>query len=239
MLFTLLTVLLLFAAFFSLLVMLRVRDRQFQFSLRGLFMALTIVALLLSGIGWWRLSHLAQVRWLDPTSPEAVEMFTVSEILPHDEGWSTAYEARCRGIQVLTGILESDGVTLGGSHSTRWDSYASRVELVAEDREALAGYLAALQNADKLGSGEMVIRGRVEDSDGKPVAGAIVDLMGPYVYINHFRTREGGTFVMPMTPNETWGYYLRIRPRDGERRNTSRFSLSYDEPERVVIVRLP
>jgi hypothetical protein len=225
-----------------LLLLFRERKGPVQFSLRTLLVVVTIVALVLGGIGWWRRANFAQVRWLDPSSPEAVAMFVASEIVPHDNGWSTAYEARCRTIQALTNILENDGATLGGSHSTRWDSDASRVELVAEDREALAEYLAALQRADKLGPGEMVIRGRVEDSDGTPVAGAIVDLMGPYVYINHFRTREDGTFVMPMTPmtpNETWGYYLRIRPRDGERRNTGRFSLSFDEPERVVIVRMP
>ena len=216
------------------------RRKPLQFSLRGLFIALTMVALLLSSAGWWRIANLAQVSWLDPTSPEAIALIPPSEIVPHEKGWSAAYTSRNRKIQSLTKALDDDGIKIRGSHSTRWYSEASRIEFVVEEREELERYLTALQNADKLGPGEVVIRGRVEDRDGTPVPDAIVDLMGPYVYINHFKTGDDGTFVMAsMTPHETWGYYLRIRPRTGEERTTSRFSLRDDDPEHVVIIRVP
>ena len=153
---------------------------------------------------------------------------------PQAKSWDSA-----KGWLKLHKKLETDGVTLGGNHTTSWDSHGGRIDIAAEDRDLLDAYLVALRATDKLVPREMVIRGRVEDSGGDPVAGAVVDLMGPYVYVNHFRTREDGTFVMPMTPNEGWGYYLRIRPEGGEPETTGRFSLSYDEPERVVIVRLP
>ena len=233
-------VVVLFVPTVVLLILSRQGRRPIQFSLRTLFITLTLAALLLGGIGWWRTANLAQLRWLDPTSPEANELSPNSTISQNEDGeWATSYCARCRSIHDLTKKLEADGVTLGGDHTTLWDSQRGKIDMSAEDRALLAAYLVALDAADKLGPREMVIRGRVEDSEGNPVTGAIVDVMGPYVYINHFRTRKDGTFVMPMTPEEGWGYYLRIRPEGGEPETTGRFSLSYDEPEQVVVVRLP
>lgn len=223
-----------------LLLMARRRDRPIQFSLRALFAALTAVALIFGAVGWWRAANLAQTEWLDPDSSEAVELFPRAEAVKTDDGeWSAAYHSRCRAIHDLAGILESNGTKIEGDHSTRFVAHRSRLEIIGEERESIEAYLQALRDADELRPGEMVIRGRVVDSEGLPVAGAMVDLRGPYVYINHFETREDGTFAMPITPNETWGYYLRIRPREAEPRDTARFSLSYDDPERVVMVRLP
>ncbi len=196
-----------------LLLFLRENKGPIQFSLRTLLVAVTLVALVLGGIGWWRTANLAQVRWLDPASPEALALFPLPEVVQNDEGeWMLVYDSHCPPMQV---------------------------EVVSEDREEVESHLRTLQDSDKLGPGEMVIRGRVEDLDGKPVPGAMVDLMGPSVYINHFETGADGTFVMPITPKVGWGYYLRVRPSNAERRSTGRFSLSYDEPERVAIVRLP
>lgn len=223
-----------------LLLLLRENKGPIQFSVRTLLVAVTLVALILGGIGWWRIVNLAQLRWLDPASPEAESLTPSVTVSQNDDGeWAAVYCAWCRSIHDLTKKLDADGVTLGGDHTIGWYDHRARLLLAAADRELLEAYLEALRKADKLGPRQMVIRGRVIDADGSPVADASIDLMGSYHYINHFRTREDGTFTMPITPDEGWGYYLRIRPRDREPETTGRFPLSYDEPERVVIVRLP
>jgi hypothetical protein len=66
----------------------------------------------------------------------------------------------------------------------------------------------------------------------------MVDLMGGYVYINHFQTRADGTFTMPIKAPPRDGYYLRIRYGDEKRMRTPRFSLSASEPERVSLIRV-
>jgi hypothetical protein len=199
-----------------LLLLLRENKGPIQFNLRTLLVAMTLVALILGGVGWWRMVNLAQVRWLDPASPEAVELVAsirIVRIAENGEGKPLmVYETRN-----------------GSMH----------VKVVCGDRDEMEKHLRSLRGIDELEPGEMVMRGRVVDAEGAPVGGARIDLMGPYVYINHFETREDGTFTMPITPNEGWGYYLRIRPQSREPEATGRFSLSYDEPERVVIVRLP
>ena len=230
----------LFAPLVVLLFLSRKNSRPIQFRLRTLFVTMTVVALILGGIGWWRTANIAHIYWLDPTSPAIDRMFPPAIVRQNEDGeWATVYRARYRDINDLTGRLEADGVTPGGDHTIQWDSHQGTIGVAAENRELLNAYVWALRAADKLGPREMVLRGRVEDSEGLPVAGAFVDLMGPYVYINHFQTREDGTFVMPMKPHEAWGYYLRIRPKGGEPMATGRFSLSYDEPEQVVVVKLP
>ncbi len=196
-----------------LLLLFRENKGPIQFTLRTLFVVVTVMALILGGIGWWRTANLAQLRWLDPTSPEAVALFRPCEIVRTNRGeWSIDYHPQRSSI---------------------------RFETTSVHREWIESQLRALQDADTLGPGEMVLRGRVEDSGGEPAAGVKVDLMGPCVRIGLLPTGEDGTFVMPMKGNEDWRYYLRIRSRGAKPRNTARFSLSYDAPERVVIVRLP
>lgn len=220
-----------------LLLLLRRNKGPIQFSLRTLLIAVTLLALFLGGIGWWRSVNLAQLRWLDPASPEAEELSPPAIVSRNEHGeWTTVYCARCRTTNDLTRQLKAIGVML---RSVGWEWESLDIALSSKEREPLDTCLTALRTADKLGPGEMVVRGRVIDAEGSPVRGARIDLMGPWVCINRFRTREDGTFTMPITPDEGWGYYLRIRPQGREPETTGRFSLSYDEPERVVIVRLP
>jgi len=215
------------------------RGRPVAFGLRGMLILQTLVALSLGLFGWWRVTYLAQTRWLDPASPEAVALFPESQVeLNADGEWGCAYASRCVSISALDSKLEAKGIEIQGGYSFHWDGPTNRVEFSGGNRESVEAYLAALKAADIVQPGKIVIRGQVVDHQGNPVANAIVDLQGPYVYINHFKTRDDGTFVMPITPHKGWGYHLRIRPPGGEPMNTDRFSLRYDEPERVVIVRI-
>ena len=94
-----------------------------------------------------------------------------------------------------------------------------------------------------------MIRGRVVDRSGKPVPRAMIDLLGGYVFINFFQTRDDGTFTMPlsdagMSAPAGSSYYLQVRDEKDSaktpiRWNTPSFSLSPTTPESDVLIVLP
>ncbi len=115
-----------------------------------------------------------------------------------------------------------------------------QIDLESDSRAYLQQYLACFDKADVPKPGLRVIHGRLEDSAGQPVGGAIVDLLGPYVYINHFQTRSDGTFAMPIEAPPGSGYRLRIRygGETKKRMETPSFSLADNPSELMLIVRV-
>jgi hypothetical protein len=115
-----------------------------------------------------------------------------------------------------------------GSFGITYYSTMQQVDYRSSSRAELEAVLDAVRRADVLHpeQDESVIFGIVVDGDGKPVGGATVDLMGPNVYINHFLTRDDGTFHMPITVPPGRGYHLRIR-RDGKDRAASMLTRTF------------
>jgi hypothetical protein len=89
----------------------------------------------------------------------------------------------------------------------------------------------------------------VVDKAGRGIGGATVDLMGPFVFVNHFQTRDDGTFTMPLRDGNSnapagRGYYLRIRAKEETaesplRWHSASFSLDPRNPELVVEILVP
>ena len=121
---------------------------------------------------------------------------------------------------------------------------------IAASKKAVAEQvLEAMRESDQRPAGAFVIRGRVRDNYGRPLANAQVDLMGRFVFINCFQTRDDGTFTMALTDTngsvpEGSLYYLRVRAateRKGHhvRWNSRYFSLKRSQPEMVVEIAVP
>jgi hypothetical protein len=149
-----------------------------------------------------------------------------------------AFSPKRRDVQKLHRAVDKEHGPLLGDHSYRLFSERQHWEIVAEKEAGVVQMLAALKEADVLAPGAFVVRGRVEDRDGRPVPDAHIDLMGGYVYINYFRTRADGTFTMPINAPPENVYHLRIRYGEGKRMRTPSFRLSASAPERVALIRV-
>jgi hypothetical protein len=109
------------------------------------------------------------------------------------------------------------------------------------DRAALEAFVDALKTADTPDPTTYAIHGRVLRSDGRPLPDATVDLLGPYVYINHFTTRDDGTFTMFIQAPPQPGYSLRVRFRrwnENQEVSTPSFSLHPEDRELAVVIRV-
>lgn len=228
------------AVFAGLAAFRRARAAKWQISLRGLFGLVTGIAVLLAVFYGYRRAVMAQVQWIPPDSKQAGAIFPVETVVRNDQGkYEFSYSARRRHLQSLLGRLTQVSYTV--------DRHAVRV--TARDRTAANEQLKRLRDSDIRPPGTFVIRGRVIDKKGEPFAGATVDLMGRYVFINHFQIRDDGTFTMPLSDGSSkapggGGYYLRIRAREETadrlvRWETGYFSLDPANPERVAVIRVP
>ena len=215
------------------------RKRRFQYSLRTLMIGCTLVAVVLSAVQSWRYWTTAHTVWLDSSSPEARRFLAVTEIVERGEGFTATFRPNFRNLGDLVNIVEKAAIPSGSGMNSRFDHQSQQMRFETAERKPLEDRLALLTASDVLQPGWFVIRGRVEDSSGDPVGGAIVDLMGGYVYINHFQTRPDGAFLMPIQAPAGNGYYLRIRYQDDTRRmNTQSFSLDPANPEKVVRIQV-
>jgi hypothetical protein len=215
-----------------------------RFTLRTLFIGITLVAVALTCWLGYRQATLCRVHWLSSGSPAAKALFPSTTIQRLDDGsYTFTYDARSRDIQSLYSAL----LPAGNSKLL-----PDRQSIVCEspDQASAQECLQALQTADKAKPGSFVIRGKLVDRSGKPVARATIDLMGSYVFINYFQTRDDGTFTMPLTdpagsaPPAGSGYYLQVRDKTDSakqpiRWNTPGFSLDPTTPESDVLIVLP
>jgi len=215
------------------------RRKRFQFSLRSLLIVCTLLAVILSAIYTWRHWTTAQTTRLDPSSPEARQFLARAEVVETPNGFAAAFRPNFRNFGELVAILEKAAIPPGSRLNARFDHQTQQMQFEAAERKPLEDRLTLLKSSDVLQPGWFVIRGRVEDSAGDPVGGAIVDLFGSYCYINHFQTRPDGTFVMPIQPPAGGVYYLRVRYNgDKQEMSTESFRLDLASPEKVVRIRV-
>lgn len=215
-----------------------------QFSLRSLLIATFLLAVLLAGWFGYRRATLARLTWLPLSSPKAEALFPVETVQATTEGqFRFTYHSRRKR-------LGSHPVPTGFSGRLSFRDNGQTLSAETDSEAAAHNLLQSVRDADVLPTGRQVIRGRVVDRKGRPLAGAIVDLMGPFVFINHFQTRDDGTFTLTLEdggglrPPPGSGYYLRIRaPEETAERhvrwNTPRFALDPAEPERVALITVP
>lgn len=215
----------------------RAQKAKWRLSLRGLLLLIFVIAAIMAGVLSYRRASMARVNWLDPESAKAKQMFPTAEVVENAEGaYEFEYYARNRNVQRLLPQVSNGGYTVGEE--------CVRIN-VRRDEAAANDVLQSIRKADKRPNGAFVIRGRIRDSDGVPLANAQIDLMGKFVFINCFKTREDGTFTMALSdenPAVPAGnmYYFRVRTRNEKSRwNSDYFSLSRDKPEMVVDIAVP
>lgn len=209
-----------------------------QFTLRTLLLYVAAMAVALSAVGSWRYLNRAQAKWLEPSSGEAEAIEVEPVLTRQDDRYATSYRSRFRNIGRLFAETDRRMDQTGGDLSTTTDPFRGWIKLETDDPALLEAWLGALREADQPEAGWMVIRGLVVDSEGRGVPDATIDLMGPYVYINHFQTRQDGTFTMPIEAPPGFGYHLRVRPDSAAAQRTGMFSLRPDKRELVVKIRL-
>ena len=214
---------------------------RWRLSLRGMMVGVAVLAILLASVTGYRRASMASVEFLQPNSPRAINLFPTAQLRQADgETYEFHYYARGRPIaRLLRGVSKI-------SYSIRDHDVTVKVR---GDRDLAEEVLSQLREADKPPAGAFVIRGRVRDRRGNPLSGAQVDLLGSFVFINHFRTRNDGTFTMPLTetnaavPAGSY-YYFRIRDA-GEtaeepiRWHSRYFRLDPQQPEKVVDIVVP
>ena len=215
------------------------RRRRFQFSLRTLFIVIALVAILLSVATSWRYLHTAKTEWLALASPAVQQLWAEPVVIETDEGYVGTYRSKRRHVDELNRLSREIRLLFPkSSHSLQTNRQVQEIRLRSNDRTALEAWLSAYEEADVLLAGQFVIRGLVEDRQGRPVKDAYVNLSGPYVFINYTRTRSDGTFTMPLKAPPGGAYWLKIRENYGKVNQTPKFSLASDEPERIVRIRL-
>lgn len=207
-----------------------------QFSLRRLLLVVTLVALGFSAFFSWRALVTAKMTWLDPSQVSQVKPTTT--ITEEGGEFKATFTPNWQDASQLHNLAEqADQSSFYGSFGARMLHQQQQVELHASDRKKLERFLAAMRSGDVPAQDQFVIHGRVEDPRGRPVPGATVDLLGPYVYINHFQTRDDGTFTMILKPPPGSGYYLQIRYGD-KSINTRQFSLQPEIPALLVKIQV-
>src|SRR5215204_665882 len=118
----------------------------------------------------YRQATLCRIHWLSPGSPAAKTLFPIPTIQKLDDGSFTfTYYARSRDIHTLLSAMPQTG-------SRKLEINRQSIVCETPDLVAAQACLAALQSADKPAPGSFVIRGKLVDPSGKPVARATIDL---------------------------------------------------------------
>ena len=216
------------------------RLRRSQFSVRTLMIGVTLVAIGLSAVMSWRYINQAGIEWLEPSSAAARQLWAEPVVTQEGDEFTAVYRSKCRDEDELYSTeLTGRMVSGGGSFGMQMDRMRQLIKLESSDKSHLKNRLAALAKADVPKKGWFSIRGAVEDREGRPVADAMVNLRGgSWAYINHFKTREDGTFTMPIQAPPDRGYYFDIRYGGNRRMKTAPFTLSDDNRELVVRIRV-
>jgi len=214
------------------------RFGRLQFSLRTLMIGVTVVAIVLSSISTWRYLSLARIEWLAPSSAAARQLWAEPVVAKRGEDFTAVFTPKFRDVCDLYAIEVEREPGWQGSFGRQVDHPRQTIWLESSHQSRLEETLAALAEADLPKKGWFTIRGTVEDREGRPVADALVDLMGSHVYVNHFRTRADGTFTMPIQAPPGRGYYFRVRYGGDKRMNTARFALTDDNRELVARIRV-
>lgn len=206
---------------------------------------MTVMAIGLATWAGYRRASLCHTQWIDPASTAAVK-FPAPHIKQRQDGRYefTYYSQRRLSHDYIRTVqpISMNGKKFG------WKSSGQAFELAAEERETAEQCLLAIQQADVLVPGTFVIRGRVVDAGGLPLAGAGVTLRGPGDFIESYRAHDDGKFTMPLSNNRKRttpgsGYWFTVQPYvypDDFRYWQSRgFSLDPTQPEMIVVITVP
>ena len=198
----------------------------------------TVVAIVLSSISTWRYLSLARIEWLAPSSAAARQLWTEPVVAKRGVDFTAVFTPKFRDVSDLYAIEVQTKPAWQGSFGRQVDHPRQTIRLESSHQPRLEETLSAMAKSDLPKKGWFAIRGMVEDREGRPVADAMVDLMGSYVYVNHFQTRPDGTFTMPIQAPPGRGYYFRVRYGGNRRMKTDRFALTDGNRELVARIRV-
>jgi hypothetical protein len=213
---------------------------KLQFSLRSFLVLVATVAIILACTIGYRQSYMAQVTWIPLAKENTANVFPAAKVQKTDDGrFEFVYYARNRSIQRL--IANNN---IGNLVVTE-----EAVRVISRDESEAHDQLQRIQKSDTLPKGAFTIRGKLHDTNGKPVPGALIDILGSFQFVNCFRTRDDGTFTLALSDRDASvpvgvGYYFRIRSANETADNPIRwhsayFSLDSNNPQMLVDIQLP
>lgn len=216
-----------------------------RFSLRILLAAMTVLAMGLALWAGYRRATLCHTHWIDPASTSAVK-FPAPQIKQREDGrYGFSYYSQRR---LSHDYMRTVQPILMNRKKAEWKSNGQTFELAAKERETAEQCLLAIQQADVLAPGTFVIRGRVVDARGLPLAGAHITVRGPGDFYESRQARDDGTIMMPLSNNRRRampgsGYWFTVQPKvhadDFQFWQSRGFSLDPKHPEMVVVVTVP
>jgi hypothetical protein len=228
---------LMMAVFGGLMLIKRLRQKRFQYSLRTLLIFVTAIAVLLSAIASWNLWFKAQIEFLDPDSL-AVAAWNAPPVITEEKGdFNAVYHTRCLSAGEIQKIAKN-AMDRGNIHGYTSYSMEGTITVMSGNREKLEETLAEMQQADIALPDRFTIRGIVKDAAGDPLPGAAVELAGHDVPFNSsIQSRGDGTFSMPVRVPARSGYYFQIYY--GKKKiDSTTFSLDSARPEIFVEIRV-
>jgi hypothetical protein len=213
---------------------------KFQFSLRSFLGLLAIVGILLACTIGYRRNTMAHLTWIPVVKEDAAKFFPAATVQKSADGrFEFVYYARNRAIQHL----------IAKNKLSNYSVTEEAVLVTSKDESEAQELLQLLQKADTLSGGAFVIRGKLRDTNGIPLPGATIDILGAFQFINCFRTRDDGTFTLALSDRDPSvpvgaGLYFRIRSATETadrpmRWHSTCFSLDPNHPEMIVDIQIP
>lgn len=208
--------------------------------MRSFLGLLAIVAILFACTIGYRRNTMAQLTWIPVAKEDAAMFYPAATVQKStDDRFEFVYYARNRAIQHL----------IAKNKLSNYSVTEEAVRVTSNDESEAEELLQLLQKTDTLPSGAFVIRGKLRDANGKPIPGATIDILGAFQFINCFRTRDDGTFTLPLTDRDSSvpvgaGLYFRIRSANETadkliRWNSTYFWLDPNSPEMLLDIRIP
>ena len=215
----------------------RVRSRFFRFRLKGLLVAITLLAMSL-GIRNAIVSR-AQASLFSFPDKEIPKLFPDPKVVEEKGRFRVTFRTRYRPVY---DVARDIGLNQPIAEHDKSDAF--QITFESFERDALEELIELWPSGDRP-SRDCVISGRVSDQDDRPLEEALVTLLMNGLSIGQGETRNDGTFSFVLSSDQkriiSRRCLLRVEWQDASRdcqMDTPAFNLRTDQAERLLRVQI-